>query len=77
MKDKLVKTGHRRSYYRFRSILIAGSFLLCGAAISAMPIAITYQMALSGGGAKADVGSESSLTQTTEEISSSEPLTLQ
>lgn len=77
MKDKLVKTGHRRSYYRFKSILIAGSFLLCGAAISAMPIAITYQLAVSGGGAKADVASDTSLTQRTEETSSSEPLSLQ
>ena len=42
MKDKLVHTGHKRLYYRFRSIGIALLIALGVAGLSAMPIALTY-----------------------------------
>ena len=42
MKDKLVKTGHKKNYYRFRTILRTSIFVLSLLVVSSAPIAITY-----------------------------------
>lgn len=44
MKDKLVKTGHKKIYYRLRR---AFTFFLCSVAVAglaSLPIVITYQV---------------------------------
>ena len=42
MKDKLVKTGHEKNYYKMKKIFHTSLFVLALMAISAAPVAITY-----------------------------------
>ncbi len=42
MKDKLYKTGHKKTYYRFRSAARATLFALALGLSTATPILITY-----------------------------------
>ena len=41
MKDKLVRTGHKKWYYRFRALSFALIAFLGSSAAAAMPIAIS------------------------------------
>ena len=41
MKDKLVRTGHKKLYYRFRALSFALLAFLGSSAAAAMPIAIS------------------------------------
>ena len=45
MKDKLVHTGHKKLYYRFRTIGLALLIALGIAGVSAAPIALTATFA--------------------------------
>ena len=42
MKDKLVKTGHRKPYYRMRAALMAFLLLLGVGSVCATPVLVTY-----------------------------------
>ena len=44
MKDKLVKTGHKKAYYRFRSFGIALLALLGIGLASSLPVLVTYSV---------------------------------
>lgn len=66
MKDKLVKTGHKKNYYRLRYLLRSCIFVVSLLFISSAPIAITYTVYAVNGKA------ESSQVDTNKEVSSSE-----
>ena len=46
MKDKLVKTGHKKHYYRFRNLLLG--LLITGAigGLFSIPVIVSYNVAL-------------------------------
>ena len=44
MKDKLVKTGHKKAYYRLRRFGKVSLFLVLFAAAFATPVLVTYSM---------------------------------
>lgn len=56
MKDKLVKTGHKKLYYRLKATLAVFLFVLAVTGAALLPIAISYQVA-DQAHAKADAGS--------------------
>lgn len=66
MKDKLVKTGHKKNYYRLRYLLRSCIFVVSLLFISSAPIAITYTVYAVNG------KEETSQTDSTSESSSSE-----
>lgn len=47
MKDKLVKTGHKKAYYRFRAFGISLLALLGVGLSASLPIFVTYQVSMS------------------------------
>lgn len=47
MKDKLVKTGHKKAYYRLRAFGIAMAALFGVAVSASLPIFVTYQVSVS------------------------------
>jgi hypothetical protein len=52
MKDKLVKTGHKRFFYRLQTTLVAFAFVLVVGLFAAIPIAITYRLAVTNAAAE-------------------------
>ena len=66
MNDKLVKTGHRKGYYKAKSVFVGFLFVLAVFAASATPIAITYAASAKAGGADAH-------EETTSQVSEEEP----
>ena len=61
MRDKLVKTGHKKGYYRFRAFLFA-FLLLAGLGASAtLPIYVTYQVSVQAAHAQEEQQEDSSL----------------
>lgn len=69
MKDKLVQTGHRRGYYKAKSIFVGFLFLLSVFAISATPVAITYAATVKQGAAEAKEEATSEVEETDSEES--------
>lgn len=45
MKDKLIKTGHKKGYYRLKAVLTVGLFSLAAFVASAVPIGIGLKIA--------------------------------
>jgi hypothetical protein len=72
MKDKLVKTGHRKFYYRLQTTLVAFAFSLVVVLFAAIPVAITYRLASAD--AKADTSETSEKSEALDSSSSSEML---
>ena len=66
MKDKLVKTGHKKNYYRVRYSLRSCIFVVSLLFISSAPIAITYTVYAVNG------KEQTSQVDTGEEVTSSE-----
>lgn len=66
MKDKLVKTGHKKNYYRVRYLLRSCIFVVSLLFISSAPIAITYTVYAVNG------KEQTSQVDTGEEVTSSE-----
>jgi hypothetical protein len=44
MKDKLEKTGHTKSYYRIKNVLLTFVFALAVGAAAAIPVGISYHI---------------------------------
>lgn len=44
MKDKLEKTGHKKLYYRLKSVLTIFMFSIALAAAAAIPVGISYRL---------------------------------
>lgn len=45
MKDKLEKTGHKKFYYRVKTVFTVILFTLAVIALSAIPVGITFKLA--------------------------------
>lgn len=45
MKDKLIKTGHKKGYYRLKAALTVGLFSLAAFVVSAVPVGIGLKIA--------------------------------
>ncbi len=45
MKDKLEKTGHKKLYYRAKSVFTASLIALGVLGVAAIPVGISYQLA--------------------------------
>lgn len=56
MKDKLVKTGHKKNYYKMKKIFHTSIFVLALMAVSAAPVAITYAVYMVDGNRSANAG---------------------
>jgi hypothetical protein len=50
MRDKLVKTGHKKAYYRIKAFFVAFVCALSLTALAAIPIGISYTIAAEGKG---------------------------
>lgn len=44
MKDKLEKTGHKKGYYRLKSVLAITIFAVATAALAAIPVGISFKL---------------------------------
>lgn len=64
MKDKLEKIGHKRAYYRLRFALWSFLVLLGILSLSAIPVGITYSVAMGAEAKKQE--NTSSVVETTE-----------
>ena len=71
MKDKLVKTGHRKFYYRLQTTLVAFAFALVVVLFAAIPIAITYRLAVANAAAESSKNSTEENYEKVESSSSS------
>jgi hypothetical protein len=67
MKDKLVKTGHKKLYYRLKATLAVFLFVLAVTGAAMLPIAISYQVA--------DQAHAKAETSSADPLSSNEPET--
>jgi hypothetical protein len=66
MKDKLEKTGHKKFYYRLKSLFTVLMFSIAIAAVAAIPVGISYRLAA----AQAKGEDESSDSNPTTSVSS-------
>ncbi|MCI1245585.1 MAG: hypothetical protein LKG11_06555 [Bacilli bacterium] len=77
MKDKLVKTGHRKLYYRIQTALVGLALAIVVTLFAAIPIAITYRLSLAEATADPSVSSSEKISSSVGEEGSSssvEPL---
>ena len=70
MKDKLVKTGHKKAYYRLRAFGIAMAALFGLGVSASLPIFVTYQVSVS-----ATLAQEAEQRKQEEEQSEETPVT--
>ena len=67
MKDKLVKTGHKKAYYRFRFLAFSLLTLTALSFGASLPVVLTYQASVSATLAEQQK-EESSSDATNEEV---------
>lgn len=68
MKDKLTKTGHKKPYYRMKSLLRIFALTLALGLSTATPILITYGVEQSRAEAAKEKEDESSLPSSQQEV---------
>ena len=49
MKDKLEKTGHKRSFYKTRMFAVIFALIISLFALAAIPVGITYKLSAAKG----------------------------
>jgi hypothetical protein len=71
MKDKLEKTGHKKNYYVFKSAMIVFMVAIALTALAAIPIGITYRLAMTEAKGKEETTSRVESSSSTKSADSS------